>query len=140
MDLDGYTSTASDNAISKLNAGGLIILRINDLWKEVHRYATKGNYRLWNEYLDRIWCELGGDVKEGDDDDKKYTQLCMKYTEALATAPEKQDSFTGVTPEMKLSFAKQKVVLLEKELFLRRLENKQGKGTAYYDSADDYMD
>ena len=50
--------------LSKINSASLINMRINNIWLEVNKAAVSGNYFRWNSHLDRIWCELGGDVKE----------------------------------------------------------------------------
>ena len=120
---------------SKINSGFLQVSRLNELWKDTHNAAKVGNYKLWNELLDRVWCELGGDVNEGDIAETNYNTLLKKYVDIII--PKKKGGFTIVSDEEKLSIVKQKMILIEKEIFLRRLQNKQGKGTAYDDREDE---
>ena len=144
---DDYEARTEEAVTSKINSGMLINLRLNDLWKDAHRHARAGKYSAWNDDLDRVWCELGGDEKEIDEDDKdyedssddKYNKLTLAYADACKGV-KKLVGFQTHTSDSKVSFAAQKKALIKKEIFLRRLQNQQGKGTAYHDSAEDYMD
>lgn len=120
---------------SKINSGMLQVFRLDFLWKEANKYAIVGNYRKWNETLDRIWCELVGDV-EKDDIEKEFNRLDSDYGKSSKQPLTK--GFKGFTKEDFENFSKQKKTLMEKEKFLRRLQNKQGKGTAYDEEDDDF--
>lgn len=126
---------------SKINSAMLINLRLNSLWKDVHTHARRGEYSLWNDDLDRIWCELAGDVKEEDKNETDFNELNKKLSEAggLFKSSDRK-GFQKYTKEDYSKMSKQKILLMEKEIFLRRLQNKQGKGTAYDVGDDDYMD
>ncbi|KKM99400.1 hypothetical protein LCGC14_1148320 [marine sediment metagenome] len=64
--------------LSKINSAGLINMRINNIWIEVNKAAVSGNYLHWNSQLDRIWCELVGDIKKGKEDkDGKYKDVMI---------------------------------------------------------------
>jgi hypothetical protein len=121
--------------VSKVNSGGLINLRMHNLWVDRHKAAAKGEYNKWNEVLDAIWCELGADVKEDSEEDKKFWLLSMDFADACGE-PKKKVGFNKATKSDRQDMAKQKIALIKKELFLRRLQNKQGKGTAYVDEDD----
>jgi len=146
--MEDYEQKLEESTTSKINSGMLINLRLNDLWKDAHRHARAGKYSQWNDDLDRVWCELGGDVvpltknqiKKGEvDAEKQYEDLTMDYAKACSEikAP---TGFNKYDEDAKGAFGKQKQALIKKEIFLRRLQNKQGKGTAYHDSSEDYMD
>ncbi len=146
--MEDYEQKLEESTTSKINSGMLINLRLNDLWKDAHRHARAGKYSKWNDDLDRVWCELGGDVKpltEKEKKDKKkgneeeYDELTLKYAKSCKNVPD-ITGFQKHSKEAKTSFAKQKQSLIKKEIFLRRLQNTQGKGTAYHDSSEDYMD
>lgn len=129
-----YTEVNESN-ISKLNSGGLINLRLHNLWVDRHKFAQRGDYQRWNEILDAIWCELGADVREEGDEDKVYWKLSLEFANACQDDI-KIKGFEKANDEKKNSLIKQKIALIKKELFLRRLQNKQGKGTAYLDEDD----
>jgi len=142
-----YEDELEQSTTSKINSGMLIVLRLNELWKDAHRHSRAGQYSKWNDDLDRIWCELGGDEKEIEVGDKKYkdssdymyNKLTLDFAN-VCTDVKAPTGFQTHDDTSKLSFVKQKQALIKKEIFLRRLQNKQGKGTAYHDSAEDYMD
>ena len=121
--------------ISKVNSGGLINLRLHNLWVDRHKSALKADYNKWNEILDAIWCELGADTKDGSPSDTKFWELSLEFANACG-APVKKVGFNTTTTTDRQSMAKQKIALIKKELFLRRLQNTQGKGTAYVDEDD----
>ena len=145
--MDNYEQKLEEQTTSKINSGMLINLRLNELWKDAHRHSRAGKYSQWNDDLDRVWCELGGDEKEIEKDDKnydtssdfEYNRLTKDYIEACSDY-KKQEGFGKIDEEQRGSLGKQKGALIKKEIFLRRLQNKQGKGTAYNDNSADYMD
>ena len=147
IEMEDYAEKVEAEQTSKINSGMLINLRLNDLWKDAHRHARAGKYSEWNDDLDRVWCELGGDEKEVAKDhknydksaDAEYNKLTMAYADSCKLVI-KKTGFNKYNSDDKVEFAKQKSALIKKEIFLRRLQNKQGKGTAYHDSSEDYMD
>tara|TARA_R110000751_G_scaffold302695_1_gene416888 strand:- start:380 stop:784 length:405 start_codon:yes stop_codon:yes gene_type:complete len=132
--MEGYAEVTDSN-VSKLNSGGLINIRIHNLWVERHKFAQNGQYSKWNDILDAVWCELGADVVEGKAEDLTYQRLTLGYAQACG-GQTKTKGFDKMNESTKGSLVKQKIALIKKELFLRRLQNKQGKGTAYIDEDD----
>lgn len=141
-----YNKEPTETSTSKLNSGMLINFRLNDLWKDAHRHSRAGFYTKWNDDLDRIWCELAGDVKptsskdDEDGDEEKYEMLTMEYAKSTEGSTTTLTGFATSNKNHKVSMVKQKQALIKKEIFLRRLQNKQGKGTAYYDEDEDDFD
>ena len=43
---------------TRYNSGEQVLLRINELWKEVHTKVSESNYITWDLLLDRVWSEL----------------------------------------------------------------------------------
>jgi len=133
--------------LSKINSASLINLRIHNLWLNVNRFASSGKYFQWNTELDRIYCELSGDIQEGSkkkkDEDKKsipdeFKDLNEKVSEKLKELKPLK-GFDKHSEDQKTNMKKTYEVILNKEIFLRKLMNKQGKGTAYEDSWDEYI-
>jgi len=148
MAMEDYEAEVENATTSKINSGMLIVLRLNDLWKDAHRHARDGRYSKWNDDLDRVWCELASDSKPLTDKEKKagalsadeeYDKLTLTFAEECGDI-EKPTGFQKHSKDAKSKFAAQKRALIKKEIFLRRLQNIQGKGTAYHDSSEDYMD
>lgn len=124
-------SISNEDRTSKINSGGLITLRMDRLWDKAHTFASTGRYIQWNAILDRVWCELVGDSKKGDKE--KFLELTMKLPIAQHIIKPKGFSKT-LTMEDKYYNMRIYRVLMDKEAFIRALQNKQGKGTAYDDN------
>ena len=134
--------------LSKINSAALINLRISNLWQNINRYAANGQFLKWNSELDRIWCELVGDVKptklkkkkdDDEEEEKGEEEIFNSFNEKIAEEFKKLkiktgfDKHTNSDKETRLLIYK---AIQKKEVFLRRLMNKQGKGTAYQEEAD----
>jgi hypothetical protein len=115
-----YSNDNSDQKISKFNSTIAILYRIDNLWKDAHNHARSGEMMKWNFDLDRVWCELYDDV-----DEEQITKF---------------NSFNDTIKENLKNGEKLYQAILSKELFLRLLQKKQGKGVAYQDSTAEYMD
>jgi len=137
-----YTEeNVEDFKISKINSAGLINLRIHRLWEDCHRYSRQGKFLAWNGTLDRMWCELVGDVEENKSTATTWKELNEKLSKISPLKNWKLvDGFQDLEEGEQTKQNKQYEILTEKETFLRRLLNKQGKGSAYQDSIEDYMD
>lgn len=128
-----------ERQVSKFSSGINIILRIDELWKDTHRHSRAGLYNKWNSDLDRIWLELARDIKQEDykDKEREFNEFDLKlesYGKIRDTEPE---GFKKVSDEeIKIRNSHYKT-LMEKQLFLARLENEFGKGTTWDDEDDD---
>lgn len=131
--------------ISKINSAGLVNLTLNNLWVDFFRDFRNGKYLSADNDLDCIWTILGGDLKDGNTEDKKQNEAYNEIEKELSNLGILRDSFErkgfgNIGDEQLKTLSKQKGTLLKKSLFLRKLQNKQGKGTAYDDGSNDYMD
>jgi hypothetical protein len=131
--------------VSKYSSGINILKRIDELWKDTHKHSRTGEFSKWNADLDRIWLELARDLK-----DKPLKQelkfntnkdLFDKFDTAIADLGDFEDnlndSFNPISKEKIQKRNKQYQVLMNKQLFLARLENAIGKGTTMEDEDDD---
>ncbi len=134
--------------LSKINSASLINMRIHNIWLEVNKAAVSGNYPHWNSNLDRIWCELGGDIKESKknkEGKEEKSQDIIKFNELDKDVSEKlsklkiKEGFSKINSDDKKNMSEAYNSLIKKEFFLRKLQNTQGKGTAYEESWDDYI-
>ena len=124
----------SEEKVSRINAAGLINITLENLWKDCYNAMGKGSFDLWNIKLDAIWLILGGDVKQDDVEDKEMYEIDIELYEQGELKPSKTVGFKKSANENSTT---QYLLLKRKSLFLRRLQNKQGKGTAYQ-SDDDF--
>ena len=120
---------------SKYNSGVAQIMRLDDLWKKTHTAVIMSNFYKWNVLLDRIWCELAKDIDNGDYKTKKYNY--DEIDEKIGTIKDTQEGFKNPSEKDIEKRNGQFKILMEKELFLRRLENSLGKGTAWEDEDED---
>lgn len=142
---EGQDAVQEAEKISKINSAGLINLRINNLWVDANKHSRAGLYEKWNSDLDCIWDELSGDVpekKSKNEEEKtiyeKYFELNEGVSEKLSKLPNNSDPFADYTKKQKQKLVEVYVTLRKKSEFLRRLQNTQGKGTAYKEEEDQW--
>jgi len=142
-----------ERKISKHSGSVSIVIRLNSLWIDTHSHSRAGKFLKWNADLDRIWCELSRDLKEDEYNDKTdkegniikgFKSLFEEFDDKLKETGKFKDnadeSFDEVSKSDIESRDKQYKILMDKELFLRRLENHLGKGTQWEDEGDWEMD
>ena len=130
------------NKTSKINSAGLINLRMNKLWGIADMCSVKADVKNWYLVLDTIWGNLAADIVEKDKDKiKDYDNINKELTDKgffnIYKQPkgfERQDN--KLIENRHFYFRK----LRELQIFLTKLENAQGKGTAYRDPYDDDFD
>jgi hypothetical protein len=141
----------SENKKSKFSSGLNILGRLDNLWRNCQEFKRKGKYSDWNDELDTIWLELARDIKQEEYNDKendkkevikegyksKFNIFDTKIREFLPFT----DSFISFKKPNDIIFKnrnKQYEILMEKQLFLARLENEVGKGTSWGEEEDDW--
>ena len=130
------TAEYEENRMSKINAAGLINITIEQLWKDAYAAMARNDFVLWNAKLDAIWCILGGDVPEGEAVDRAFNKLELEIYET-GSLQSKKEGFKSHDSKDKNKIATHYLLLRKKSVFLRRLQNSQGKGTAYSSGDDD---
>ena len=120
----------NEEKLSRINAAGIINITLENLWRDRYSALCKGDLVLWNRKLDAIWVLLCGDVKKDDDADKNFNKLDLQIYET-GGLNHKKSGFERLQENEKIKMAMQYHLLREKSKFLRRLQNLQGKGTAY---------
>ena len=125
-----YNQEIDDEKMSRINSAGIINITLENLWRDCYSAMAKGDLVTWHRKLDAVWAILGGDVKEGDDTDKQIAELDAKIY-ATGNLNHKKTGFEKLDENESEKMSLQYLLLKNKSLFLRRLQNKQGKGTAY---------
>ncbi|MDD4049867.1 MAG: hypothetical protein PHX47_02545 [Candidatus ainarchaeum sp.] len=142
-----------DTKLSKFSSGLNILMRVDQLWKNCHDFKRRGLYQKWNDELDSVWLELSRDLSEkqyngskdkentSEEEKEGYKKLFEDFEKRLKYSGRFYDSgslgFLPPTKEMLEDRDKQYKILMEKQLFLARLENKLGKGTSWEDEEDE---
>jgi hypothetical protein len=150
-----------EKKISKFSSGINILQRVDFLWKNCHNLKRNGLYHRWNEELDSVWLELARDLKETEyydldeegniilnsDNNKEvktkgYKSQFEEFENRLQEIMPFMDSgsrgFQKPEESMIKKRNKQYKLLMEKQLFLARLENELGKGTSWEEEDDDF--
>ena len=129
-----YNIVGDDERQSRINAAGLINSTLEKLWSKSYEAMSNGNYILLNTTLDSIWAILGGDEKEGGNVEKDMQKINLEISSYGSL---KSKIGKGFHKESNPNNSVQYYLLIKKSLFLRRLQNKQGKGTAYVSGDED---
>ena len=126
---------------SKYNSALAQLYRLDNLWKDCHRHSRMNMFVKWNLDLDAIWRELSDWTKETDPECAEFKRLNLELQNAGLFEPLTSQGFKGIDLK-KLSERSSKIynLLMEKEIFLRRLQNKQGRAGTAEDSLDSYWD
>jgi len=128
----------TEQKISKYNSGVAIQIRLDSLWKDANNHSRAGFFAKWNNDLDTIWRELARDIPKKDWEAKKAE--FEKFETSLKNIGSFKDSqpegFKSPDDDFWKNRDKHYKILMDKELFLKRLENEYGKGTAFDDGED----
>lgn len=106
--------------ISKYNSAVAQLYRLDNLWQRCHEHRLAGRLNKWNDSLDCVWTELAPDSSK---------KLINKYY-----------SFQKKIIKYKKNRNILYQILMLKEIYLRTLQNNQGKGTSYQDEFEDDFD
>lgn len=132
----------NEQKTSRFSSGLNIIMRLDELWKDTHKHSRAGEYQSWNSDLDRMWLELARDLSEKDY--PKYEESFNNFDkelEEIGDFKDKEDSgFKKISKEDIKKRNSHYKKLMEKQLFISRLENYLGKGTTYNNDDEDDVD
>ncbi|MCK9429452.1 MAG: hypothetical protein M0R17_05570 [Candidatus Omnitrophica bacterium] len=122
---------------SKYNSAVSKEIRRSEVWKEANTHSRNGQFRKWNDDLDCIWRELCADTKNNfyakETEFKEINQKIAKIGNII-------DSKLGFSPMTKKEIEdrqKHYELLMEKDVWLRKLENELGKGTILEEDDED---
>ncbi len=135
---DSEDSPEPQPKLSKYNAAIAQLIRMDSIYQDCHKHSRGRDYDSWNEDLDAIWRELAGDIEE---ESEHFAKMGLLNTQLRALFPLIKPNFKGFNQPAAgdiVRAQKQKAILAQKEVFLRRLQNILGKGTAYDEDDDDF--
>jgi len=113
------SSSGANQQLSKFDSTIAVLIRIDELLKDAHRHSRKGDMLNWNFDLDRFYTELSDDATP--EDYKKFNDFNNQISKSGGNK------------------ARLYNILFEKELFIRKLQKKQGKGIGYKNEDDEGM-
>lgn len=139
-----------EKKVSKFSSGLNIITRLDSLWRKCQELKRNGRYSDWNDELDTIWLELARDFVVEDYNDKVdekgktirgYKSQFDEFEGQLKLWLPFHDSSMGFKAPDKEVIKRRNAqykILMEKQLFLARLENELDKGTTYEEGDEDF--
>ena len=140
MDFNNENETYVDaGKLSKINSAYLVNSTLNNIWIDFFRHFRAGQYLSSNNDLDCVWTILGGEKGISESKEEKEFVNIQADLKALGDLINGANT-KGFAPLNQIQLAvmnKQRDVILKKSLFLRRLQNSQGKGTAYHDENEE---
>lgn len=126
---------------SKYNSAIALLYRLDSLWKQANYSATTNQLIRWNLVLDAVWREIAEDSNVKEKEEKKFSSFNKDLVKAkFFETNEKPQGFEDKKPKDKEKEAVHYQILNNKEIWLRKLQHKLGKGTVYEDTIDDYLD
>ncbi len=126
--------------VSKFNSGMLQIARLDFLWKQAQSNRRNNRFYDWSLELDSIWSELAGDLKDKDFD--KFQKVYDKTEKEIQNIGSFKDNLDGFKKPSNGNIKDRNLhydLLVKKEIFLRRIEKKLGKGSKMKDPEEDDM-
>lgn len=113
------------DSISSFNEAAFQITRLHGCWTLANSYSRKGKLNAWKWILDVIWRELYANAKRN----TNWEEIKKSIKEIDTKIARNQ-------------FERNKLYkyLIEKEEFLRELQDKVGKGSSYNDDLDSMID
>ena len=126
--------------VSKYNSADYLNLALHALWQEARNHARKGDFNSWKKDLDMIWCELGSDVDADSDEEKQFNKINNQIISLSAFQSPIVSGFSKINKDQQRKNDLLYLKLLELHIWLKRLQNATGKGTAYADPDEDSID
>ena len=111
---------------SKINSAGFELARMDALWTKCHLYREHGNLAKYNDILDSLWTEIGSGLNPDNKKDNKYIQQMSDFNTKIIRNRKNRNILNQY--------------LMKKHIFLKRLQDLQGKGTAYQDEDEDAIE
>lgn len=135
--MDEENSEDKGFKLSRYNSAADQLQRIGQLWKEANTCAKQGSHHEWNRILDTIWRELAGDLPDNSPQEKNFNDLVQEILRVLPLSNTSTKSFNKIKENSHSKVSKEYIILMKKDIFLRRLQNNLGKGSAYKDEFED---
>ena len=133
MSADSFDYGSKQVDTSKYNEGLLQIQRLHEIYLRCQTLSVADKLTGWNFELQGMWRELSRDANKLDVIHKKKIEIfdkhiesCFGYTNGIA-----EPEFT-ITDRKKL-----RLLLMEKEIYLRQIQDLCGKGGSYKDESSE---
>jgi hypothetical protein len=116
---------------SAFNEGFFQVQRLHYSWAMCRDYSRRGMLDNWRWLLDTIWRELSNDALKLENPEEKENKYFKEVSEI--------DKVIGIARKFKLKEVYYRA-LNKKEILLRNLQERSGKGGKWVDADEDTMD
>ena len=136
----------NEERISKYNQALASLLRLDNLWYLYNQLVLSGKLKKSVHVLDRIYAELSADATEEDSKicliHRKLAYGWENYSKKLKEASKGQYGVASITDDVLRKKVNGYIYpkMMNFELFLRKLQNKQGKGSSYISKDEESLD
>jgi hypothetical protein len=147
--MDNETSEEENQGTSKYNSAVAQLYRLDTLWLQAHQYSQIGDFKRYRFTLDRVWIELASDTSKKQKETKsKYENKLMEVNSIkipfFKEGDIHSDEWDKKKKEIKQAITKKKNLqyqwLQRYEIFLRKVLNSQGKGSAYRNTSEESIE
>ena len=107
---------------SKYNEAAMQIMRLHNLWVKIEENINKGNLQEWQYLLDSVWRELSADTGHINTGKELIEENKLLKLRVLVAASESRTKYYNA--------------LNGRHEFLKRLQDKSGKGGIYEDESE----
>ncbi len=107
---------------SKYNEAAMQIMRLHNLWVKIEEHINKGNLKEWQYLLDSVWRELRADIDHITTGKELTKENKLLKLRVLVTSNKTKTEYYKA--------------LNERHEFLKRLQDKSGKGGIYEDESE----
>lgn len=129
-----------EQRVSSFNQAAFQMQRLHYLWTEANHLSIAGELNGWRWRLEAIWRELCVDATE--EDNRNLNGIRARITKAISSAPNRNPR--ELTPQEETALAGSRAALYtaltDFDVFLRRLEDRAGKGSMYKRPDEDDFD
>jgi len=134
---DAMSYEEAESLTSEFNEAKFQIGRLHNIWMECKNLREKGNLTAWKWKLDSAQIELNNDAQRLDDE-KNNKQKDGKKVEGFIKALTDSD-LAILLAEQKKNLGLLYNALKKKEMLIREIQEKAGKGAKYRNWDDDGM-
>lgn len=120
---DGDSMSEGENRVSEFNEMSMHLQRLHNIWLRCRNFRSAGRLIDWKWELDSAQIELSWDIEE--------LEMKKQFEDI---------DYDIMRAESNCLFKTLYIKLKDKEMLLRHVQQKCGKGTAYRDNWDDGLD
>jgi hypothetical protein len=133
----GEAMAEEERLISEFNEAKFQIFRLHNIWLECKQYREKGFINQWRWKLDTAMIELWNDARRLDGEENKDESEEEKKSRYVNQLKKLNKKISEKIKDKKMKELYE--CLTQKEIILREIQERAGKGARYRAADEDYM-